>query len=52
MTVAEIVELIDRATDPKHMTLRGAIEFCEHLVSEIESKIEGMKDDLRATEPD
>lgn len=48
-TVTEFVEAIDRATDPKQMKLREALDFCERLVSELESKIEGMKDDLRDT---
>jgi hypothetical protein len=45
-TIADFVEAIDRATEPKQMTLREAIDFCERLVTEIESKIEGMKEDL------
>jgi len=46
-SVAEFVEALDRATEPKQMTLREAIDFCERLMTEIESKIEGMKEDLR-----
>lgn len=43
-----IVERIDATTEP--MALEDAKEFLEQLSTEIESRIDGIKDDLRSRE--
>lgn len=41
-----ILEQIDRATDPSRMSLQEAKEFLERLATEIEVRIDGVKDSI------
>ena len=43
----KILELIDLATEPGKMSLEDAIKFLEQLATEIDSRIDGCKDDMR-----
>ena len=47
MTMEKILELIDQATEPSQMTLEEALEFLQQLATEIDSRIDGCKDDMR-----
>ena len=42
----EIERLIDDLTAPQNMTLREAHDFLESVVSSIEAKIDGLRDNI------
>lgn len=44
----EILKLIDETTEPSRMGPGAALEFLERLSSNIESRIDGIKDDMRS----
>jgi hypothetical protein len=46
----EIIQLIDQATDPAHCSLQQALVFLEQVSTEVDSRIDGIKDYLRALE--
>lgn len=50
MTVEEILWKIDAASDPVNMTPEQALAFLERLSTDIECRIDGIKDDLRNRE--
>lgn len=43
----EILELVDDATKPDEMSGSEALEFLEGLQSDIEARIDGLRDDLK-----
>jgi hypothetical protein len=45
---SKILEEIDRITEPSVMSQGEALEFLERLSTEIETRIDGIKDDMRA----
>lgn len=48
MTKERILQEIDSATEPDKMGPGEALEYLEGLVSDLESRMEGIKDDMRA----
>lgn len=48
MTVADIMDIIDRATEPAVMGKREALEFLEQIETDIEGRKEALRDELRA----
>lgn len=49
MTMQDIIDDIDAATDPDRMTKKEAFEFLQRLSTEIESRMEALKEELRET---
>lgn len=47
MTRQEIMDTIDEATGPEAMTKAEALEFLEELATDIEGRIEALKEELR-----
>jgi hypothetical protein len=48
-SIGEICRMIDHATDPDRMSLDQAKEFLENLATEIEMRIDAIKDDIVAS---
>lgn len=46
--VAKVQELISNESDPRAMSQEEALEFYQDLVDDLESRIEGVKADLKA----
>ncbi len=48
MDVSQIVEQVDAATAPNNMGPGQALEFLERLVTELEVRMDAIKDDMKA----
>lgn len=46
--LTRILQLIDHAYEPGKMSLAEALEFLEQLATEIDSRIDGIKDDMKS----
>lgn len=46
-TVGGILEIADKATEPRQMTKLEALDFLERLCCELECRIESLKEEMR-----
>lgn len=46
--VRNIMRTVDESTEPRRMSQEQAKDFLEQLVTELESRLDGIKDDLRS----
>lgn len=48
MSVASVLEMIESDTAPSRMTARQALEYLEEIQTELDGRIDGLKDDVKA----
>lgn len=46
MTRSQIMEIIDEATEPKAMNKEEALDFLEDIISQIEMRIEALREEM------